>query len=200
MKALKFIGKLFSFVGVFLIVLLVTIYGMGLIFCYGPSAHARNLFVTTLLETGQMKFVVGLFMSDEKVQEIVDSNSMAAFDVEADDSLINIDSEINKDGIELVQISGSTYSAKMIIVNDPARVKLATIYDGSWKQYGVTLDKLVNDNDAFAGVNGGLYYSDSNKGGRPLGLVVRDCVIEHNNPSGIAGLHLVGFNEDTCLK
>lgn len=200
MKILKFIGKTFSFIGVFLGVLLVTIYGMGLIFCYGPSSHARNLFVTTLLETGQMKFVVGLFMSDEKVQEIVDSNSMAVFDEEVDNTLINLDSELDKNGIELVQISGSTYSAKMIIVNDPSRVKLATIYDGSWKTYGVTLDKLVNSHNAFAGVNGGLYYSDSNKGGRPLGLVVKNGVIEHNNPIGIAGMHLIGFNEDNLLK
>jgi len=200
MKALKFIGKAFSFIGVFLVVLLVTVYGMGLIFCYGPSTHARNLFVTTFLETGQMKFVVKLFMSDKNIQKIVNSNSMSAFDAETDDSLINMDSSINKDGIELVQISGSTYSAKMIIVNDPSRVKLATIYDGSWKTYGVTLDKLVNSHDAFAGVNGGLYYSDSNKGGRPLGLVVSEGEIQYNNPIGIAGLHLVGFNEDNVLK
>ena len=200
MKILKLIGKLLSFVGVFLGVLLVTIYGMGLIFCYGPSTHARNLFVTTLLETGQMKFVVNLFMSSDKIQEIVDLNSMAVFDEEVDNSLINLDSELDKVGIELVQISGSTYSAKMIIVNDPSRVKLATIYDGSWKTYGVTLDKLVNDNNAFAGINGGLYYSDSNKGGRPLGLVVSDGKIEYNNPAGIAGMHLIGFNEDNLLK
>lgn len=200
MKILKRIGKIFSFVGVFLLALLVTVYSMGLIFCYGPSSHARNLFVTTLLETGQMKFIVGLFMSDKSVQEIVDSNSMAAFDEEVDNSLINTDSNIDKNGIELVEITGSTYMAKMIIVNDPARVKLATIYDGSWKEYGVTLDKLVNDNNAFAGVNGGLYVSNGNKGGRPMGLVVRNGVIEHNSPSGIAGLHLVGFNEDNLLK
>ena len=56
MKVLKFIGKFFSFIGVFLLVLLVVIYAAGLIFCYGPSVHARNLFVTTMLETGQMKF------------------------------------------------------------------------------------------------------------------------------------------------
>ena len=200
MKILKLIGKFLSFVGVFLGVLLVTIYGMGLIFCYGPSTHARNLFVTTLLETGQMKFVVNMFMSSDKIQEIVDLNSMAVFDEEVDNSLINLDSELDKVGIELVQISGSTYSAKMIIVNDPSRVKLATIYDGSWKTYGVTLDKLVNDNNAFAGINGGLYYSDSNKGGRPLGLVVSDGKIEYNNPAGIAGMHLIGFNEDNLLK
>ena len=200
MKILKLIGKIFSFVGVFLLLLLVTVYSMGLIFCYGPSEHARNLFVTTLLETGQMKFVVGLFMSDDKVQEIVNSNSMAAFDEEVDNSLINTDEIKDKDGIELIQITGGTYMAKMIIVNDPSRVKLATIYDGSWKEYGVTLDKLVNDNDAFAGVNGGLYVSNGNKGGRPMGLVVRDGKIEHNSPSGIAGLHLVGFDENNLLR
>lgn len=200
MKVLKYIGKFFSFIGIFLIVLLVTVYGMGLIFCYGPSIHARNLFVTTLLETGQMKFVVGLFMSDEKVQEIVDGNSMVVFNEEIDNSLINTGEIEDINGIELIEINGGTYTAKMIVVNDPSRVKLATIYDGSWKEYGVTLDKLVNDNNAFAGVNGGLYVSSGNKGGKPMGLVVRDGVIEHNNPSGIQGLHLVGFNEDNLLK
>ncbi len=200
MKVLKGIGKCFSFIGLFLVILLVIVYLMGLIFCYGPSTHARNLFVTTILETGQMKFLVKLFMPNDKIQAIVNENSMSSFNEEIDNTLINTEEIKDKDGIELVEITGSTYMAKMIIVNDPSRVKLATIYDGNWKEYGVTLDKLVNDNDAFAGVNGGLYVSSGNKGGRPMGLVVRDGVIEHNNPSGIAGMHLVGFNEDNLLK
>lgn len=195
----NFILKGLSFIGVFLATILISVYCMGLIFCYGPSKTARNLFVTTLLETGQMKFVVKLFMPDKKVQEIVDSNSMMAFTEEMDNDLIELDTK-HTDDVELINISGSTYQAKMVVVNDPSRVKLATIFDGSWKEYGVTLDKLVNDNNAFAGINGGLYFSDSNKGGRPLGLVVRDGKIEYNNPSGIRGLHLVGFNEDNLLK
>lgn len=200
MKFLKFLGKIFSFVGIFLVALLATVYGMGLIFCYGPSTHARNLFITTILETGQMKFLASMFMSNDKIQEIVDSNSMVSFDEEIDDSLIDTSSTLDKNGIELVEITGGTYMAKMIIVNDPSRVKLATIYDGSWKEYGVTLDKLVNDADAFAGINGGLYYSSGNKGGTPMGLIVKNSKIEYNNPSGIRGLHLVGFNEDNLLK
>lgn len=200
MKLLKVIGKGFSFILSFIVVLFITVYGMGLIFCYGPSIHARNLFITTILETGQMKFLAGMFMSNDKIQEIVDSNSMATLEEEIDDSLINTDSITDKNGIELVEITGGTYMAKMIIVNDPSRVKLATIYDGSWKEYGVTLDKLVNDADAFAGVNGGLYYSSGNKGGTPMGLIVKEGKIEYNNPSGIRGLHLVGFNEDNLLK
>lgn len=202
MKFLKFIGKFFSFIGVFLLVLLLTVYCTGLIFCYGPSKSARNLFVTTFLETGQMKFVVGLLMSDEKVQAIVDDNSMVDFDKEIDNSLIQVatDDTENKDGIELVEINGSTYHAKMIIINDPSRVKLATVYDGSWKEYGITLDEMVNQNDAFAGINGGLYYSDKNKGGRPMGLVVHNGQIEYNNPAGIAGLHIIGFDENNLLR
>lgn len=200
MKVLKGIGKLFSFIGVLLLILIIVVYLMGLIFCYGPSSHARNLFVTTLLETGQMKFVVKFFMSNDKIQAIVNENSMSSFDEEIDNTLINTSEITDIDGIELVEITGSTYMAKMIIVNDPSRVKLATIYDGSWKEYGVTLDKLVNDNNAFAGVNGGLYVSSGNKGGRPMGLVVRDGVIEYNSPAGITGMHLVGFNEDNLLK
>ena len=199
-KILKIIGKFFSFIGVFLLFIIITIYSIGLLFCYGPSKHARNLFVTTILETGQMKFVVGLFMNDVKVQAIVDENSMAKLDTEIDNSLINIDANKDLNGIKIEEISGSTYFAKMIIVNDPSRIKLATIFDGSWKEYGVTLDKLVNDNDALAGVNGGLYYSEGNKGGRPLGVVVKDKVIEYNNPVGISGMHLVGFDEDNLLR
>lgn len=200
MKVLKFIGKFFSFIGVFLGILLITVYAMGLIFCYGPSVHARNLFITTFLESGQMKFIANMFMDKKSIKEIVDSNSMESFDEEQDSSLIEISNEIDKNGIELVEITGSTYFAKMIIVNDPARVKLATIYDGSWKEYGVTLDKLVKSADAFAGVNGGLYYSSGNKGGRPMGFIVKNGKIEFNSPSGIRGLHLVGFNEDNLLK
>lgn len=200
MVVLKVIGKVFSFIGVFLLMLLVTIYLMGLIFCYGPSVHARNLFITTILETGQLKFVANLFMNSKDIQKIVDSNSMVTMDEEIDDSLINTDNIKDIDGIELVEITGSTYMAKMLIVNDPSRIKLATIYDGAWKEKGVTLDKLVNDNDAYAGINGGLYYSSGNSGGRPMGFVVSNEEIQLNNPSGIRGIHLIGFDKNNLLR
>ena len=32
-----------------------------------------------------------------------------------------------------------------------------------WGEYGVELEKLVKDNDAIAGINGGLYLSTGNK-------------------------------------
>ena len=200
MKLLKLVGKFFSFVLVFVLFLVLNLYLMCLIFCYGPSKSARDIFVTTMLETGQMKFVVGLVMDQGSVKEIVDSNSMKSMKEEVDNDLIKVEENKNQPDIELKEISGNTFFAKMLIIKDPSRVKLASIYDGSWKTYGVTLDKLVSDNDAVAGVNGGLYQSSGNKGGSPLGVVVRNGKIEYNQPTGLAGLYLIGLNEDNLLQ
>lgn len=200
MKFLKLIGKGFSFILIFILFLVINLYVMCLIFCYGPSKSARDIFVTTMLETGQMKFVVSLVMDDDSVQKIVDSNSMKTMDEEVNNDLIKVEENKNQPDIELKQISGNTFFAKMLIIKDPSRVKLASIYDGSWKTYGVTLDKLVNDNNAIAGVNGGLYQSSGNKGGSPLGVVVRNGKIEYNQPTGLAGLYLIGLNEENLLQ
>ena len=200
MKVLKFIGKLFSFILVFILFVVLNLYLMCLIFCYGPSKSARNIFVTTMLETGQMKFVVSLVMDNDSIQKIVDSNSMKTMEEEVDNNLIEVSNNEDQPDIELKEISGNTFFAKMLIIKDPSKVKVASIYDGSWKTYGVTLDKLVTDNNAIAGVNGGLYQSSGNKGGSPLGVVVRDGKIEYNNPTGLAGLYLIGLNEDNLLQ
>ena len=112
MKIVKLIGKGLSFVGVFLLICIITLYASLLLICYGPSTKARNLFVTTFLETGALKFMVKLVMSDKKVQEVVDSNSLKAMDASVDTDLINVSND--KKDIEVVEISGSNYKAKLI--------------------------------------------------------------------------------------
>ncbi len=176
-------------------------------FCTGPSQAARELFVTTFLETGQMKFVVSLFLSDDEIKEIVGHNTLPVIDKELDTSLINVAADKPADeeqesfdinAIELVEISGRTFFAKMLIINDPSRVKLATTYP--WGETGAELSKLVEDSGAIAGVNGGLYQSDANKGGSPYGIVVCEGEIQYNKPEGWAGLYLIGFDNDNILR
>ncbi|MBO4883449.1 MAG: phosphodiester glycosidase family protein [Lachnospiraceae bacterium] len=177
----------------------------------GPEA-ARNLMASTIQETGQLKFVNKIFLSEEEIEEVTNRNSMGTLDAEVDLGLIkvggdaeNIEAategetaeEFDINGFELIEISGRTYLAKMMIVNDPSRVKLTTIYDGSWKEYGKTLDELVDGGNFLGGINGGEYQSDSNKGGQPKGLVVCDGEIQYNNPQ--QGDVMVGFNRDNIL-
>ena len=106
--------------------------------------------------------------------------------------------EEKEEDIEIVEIAGRTFFATLMIVKDPSRVSLATIYP--WKEYGVTLDTLVNDNNAIAGINGGIYDSYNHTGGRPLGVVVCNGEIQLNKPQSLPGLILIGLTEDDIKK
>lgn len=198
-KALRYILRGLVMLGMFLIMAVITLYSTLLLICYGPSEKARNLFVTTFLETGALKFVVGLVMPSDKVQAIVDSNSLGAMDTEMDTNLIDVTDK--SDEIEIIEISGSTYYATLMIVHDPERIKVATTYPFS--KYGKNLDEIVKEHDAIAGVNGGIYQSSGNEGGYPMGTVVSSYITEKpivwNEPYG-KGFHLIGFDEDNILR
>lgn len=198
-KVFNIFGKALSVVGVTVLAVVITLIIMFVMICHGPSNKATELFTTTFLETGQMKFIVSCFLSEQRIQEIVNNNSMSEMTQEVNANLIQINNnDSNLKDIELVHVSGNTFQGKMLIIKDPSRVKLSTTYP--WGEYGQELDQLVKKSNAIAGVNGGLYVSDSNKGGKPLGLVVCNGEIQYNNPAGYAGLHLIGFDESNILR
>ena len=197
MNVVKSIGKIFSFIGITLAVIIITLFLTIFLICHGPSASARNLFVTTILETGQLKFLASVFLSDSEISEIVSQNSLATMKEEVDTGLITVDENTEKELIEIHKVSGNNFEGTMMIVNDPSKISLATTYP--WSEYGKELDKLVAENNAIAGINGGLYYSDANKGGRPLGVTVSNGEIQDMS-LGANGLHLIGFDEDNILR
>lgn len=178
--------------------------------CHGPSESAKNLFVSTILETGAMQFLASWFFSEEEILAITGENSMSNIVEEVDTDRILVqrpdqqtDSEemsFDINGIELVEIPGRAYLAKMLIINDPSRVKLATIFpwsDEDHSKSGKTLEELVLGGGYLAGINGGEYFSDGNWGGMPKGLVVCDGEIQYNVPQ--RGDVMVGFNRDNIL-
>ncbi len=210
---LKMIGKL---VGRGLICLLTLLLALVLtlllalnMICSDKYPNVQRTFVTTILETGQLKFLASWFLSPEEIQQIVDQNSMKALEAEVDTNLIQMgsfgsvgvpseESEGEEADIEIVEVAGATFTGTMMIVKDPSRVCLATIYP--WKEKGVNLHELVEANNAIAGINGGLYDSSNNTGGRPYGVVVCGGEIQLNEPQSYKGLVLVGFTEEHILQ
>ena len=118
---------------------------------------------------------------------------------EVNTDLINTKTEDTKEKelIEIYKVAGNNFEGTMMVVNDPSKISLATTYP--WSEYGKELGKLVEEAGAIAGVNGGLYVSTANKGGRPMGLAVSDGKILELNPY-ITGLYLVGFDENNILR
>ena len=197
MKVVKIVGKTFSFIGITLLIIVLTLILTIYFICHGPSKSAQELFVTTILETGQLKFLANVFMSDEDIQEIVNKNSLKEMDSEVDGNLINVGDSTDKELIEIYKVSGNNYEGTMMVINDPSKISLATTYP--WGEYGKELDKLVTESGAIAGINGGLYYSDANKGGRPLGVTVSNGEILDMS-LGATGLHLIGFDNKNILR
>lgn len=196
-KALNVIGKIFSFLGVTIGMIFIALVLTITLICHGPSESAKELFATTILETGQLKFLANVFLSKEELQEIVDKNSLQDMDAEVDENLINTDGNKEKELIEIHNVSGDGFEGTMMVVNDPAKISLATTYP--WSEYGKELGVIVDEAGAIAGVNGGIYYSSGNKGGRPYGVTVSNGEIQ-DITLGWSGLYLIGFDENNLLR
>lgn len=207
-KALRIAGRVLLCIVTFAAVTFAGAYLTLNTICHGPSKAAGDLFVSTILETGQMKFLASWFFTEDEILAITGRNGMVHNEENVDPGLIEIPTqgeetvnpEFDINGIELVEISGRSFFAKLLIINDPSRVKLSTIYpwsDFNKNKYGETLEQLVQRGDYLAGINGGEYYSDGNWGGVPKGLVVCDGVIQYNSPQ--AGDVMIGFTGDNIL-
>ncbi len=235
------------------------------VICNGGSESAKKMFVTTILETGALKFLASVYLSDEEITEIVNNNKMEELDTEVNTELIaftakntgnagntgntentgnagntgnmgnagnagntgNIgnteisagqsiqkketlvyefkaddvnyeeeETDEDNDGIIVYDVAGRTFSGKMMVVLDPARVTLESYYE-TYKT-GAPLDKIVDTINGVAGINGGLY-AQSEVGGRPYGVTVSHGIIQTNKPTEKAGLVFIGLTEDNIL-
>lgn len=196
-KFLKILGKAFAFVGVTVGMVFVCLLLTITLICHGPSNSAKELFATTILETGQLKFLANVFLSKDEIEGIVSKNSLQDMNVEIDENLIKTNIDKTKELIEIHAVNGNNFEGKMMVVNDPSKISLATTYP--WGEYGKELGVLTEDAGAIAGVNGGIYYSSGNKGGRPLGVTVSNGEIQDIS-LGLAGLYLIGFDENNLLR
>lgn len=196
-KFLKILGKVFAFVGVTVGMVFVCLLLTITLICHGPSNSAKELFATTILETGQLKFLANVFLSKDEIEGIVSKNSLQDMNAEIDENLIETNVDKTKELIEIHEVNGNNFEGKMMIVNDPSKISLATTYP--WGEYGKELGVLTEEAGAIAGVNGGIYYSSGNKGGRPLGVTVSNGEIQDIS-LGLAGLYLIGFDENNLLR
>lgn len=198
-RFLKFLLRVFVTVLVTIFMVATVLIFSIFMITHGPSENAKNIFVTTMLETGQMKWLVGLFMEEDEINRIINSNSMEALEDDTNEELIEVTSE--KEDINEINVyyeEGDNFSAIMMVVNDPSRVFVGSTYPFS--EYGKELNQIVEQFGAVGGVNGGLYESTLNKGGYPYGIVVSNSQLVNTNGLNNAGLVLIGMSESNVLK
>ncbi len=189
---------------VFLLVLgtvIALFFGATTIICLGPSEAARDVFVTTVMETSAAKFLARMYFSEEKIDQIMMDNAIVDTGEVTDisGSFTEPEKDVPKDQIDIVDVSGAIFKGKMMIVHDPSRLKVATIPQYGSDLRGMRVEDMVEKENAIAGVNGGGF-EDINgvgKGGKPLGYIIKDgkLVFGSEQTSGC----VVGFNNQNKL-
>jgi len=192
--------------------LLVAVFGVYMVLFTvfnGPSPTAADLLVNTLLETSALKFVPRIYYTEEQVQEIIARNSVEVPDEATDTDMVVIDrtpktetgsGEAAEQDIELVNVTGATYRGYMMIVKDPSRVKLAVCDPEFDSDYGKFLDEMANDEGAVAAINAGGFedVGGSGRGGKPLGIVVKDGKVLNSRTDSNCCI-VIGFNQEDKL-
>lgn len=206
---------------IFLLLLLLLLFALSFLVgvCWvvfkGPSPAARDLLVVSAMETSAAKFVPRLFFTQEEIQEIIDRNSVIPT-YTVTDAENNPPSQMRQPGdssgdgsspvepldlsaVELVEVSGSTFKGKMLIVNDPSRVYVATPSEFNLPSGGLRVEEMCKRDNALAGVNGGGFLDENGvgDGGCPIGLVISNGVMMNGYPS--LESDIIGFDQDNRL-
>lgn len=186
--------------GVVLALVLVLVTGAVTVTLLGPSPTARDLLVTTMMETSALKFIPHIYFTSAEVDEILARNSVVdSGEVTESVDFVEKEDALPKDTIELIDVTGPTFKGKMLIVHDPSRVKLAVAPVFSNDAYGVRVEEFAEREGAVAAINGGGFADEGGvgKGGMPLGLVIKDGKLLAGSTSG--SYSLVGFDSEDHL-
>lgn len=201
-KAGRIIGRSFAVLALVLFTALGLAFGAVTILSIGPFHTARDLFVVSVEETSAVKFLSRIYYSEEEVQAILASNAVLPPDEVTDvtkpfEEPAATDTEAPP--IEVIDVSGSTFKGKLMIVQDPSRVKLVTLSEFGKDVKGKQIEKFAEESGATAAINGGWFDDPGGvgKGGMPLGLMMKDGVIV-NGSTGMEST-IVGFDKDNHL-
>lgn len=156
----------------------------------GPCEPLRDRLVLSAMQASATKWLPGLFMPQEKVDEIVAQSFVVNTDVisleEYSESLKNnnetvVDKWENaKDGLILETIHGKTFTGYVMLVKDPSRVFIGTSSDFKHNKMGMTIFNVAEKENAIAAINAGEFADPggSGTGNNPMGITYSkgECV------------------------
>ncbi|MBQ6490068.1 MAG: phosphodiester glycosidase family protein [Solobacterium sp.] len=167
----------------------------------GPSPTFSTLIVGTFMETRRGDKVVHWFYSDSELDAILNQNGVEnSTSVTVDNDYdFNIPEE-EKNDLRIVDVSGSTFNGKLMIVRDPSRIHLGVnVLMDNYKNNGFLVQDYVTAAGALGGINAGGF-DDPNgmgNGSIPQGVVIKDGELVAGRLTDWGTI--IGFNEKDHL-
>ena len=171
----KIVRRSLLSVGTALLALIVTVVGTCLVICYGPSPTLRDMLVISAKQASATKWAPGLFLSQEKVAEIMANSEKINTDTIDASSFSSEENEWENaiDGMQFINIRKPKFKAYMLLVKDASRIKVGVSSENfSSAVEGKRIFDIVKKYDAVAAINAGEFVDTGGmgNGARPMGL------------------------------
>lgn len=177
-----------------------TYLGIMIVF-HGPSPTFTNLVVSTMMETRRGDRIAHWFFTNEELAAITAQNNVSSSTsvTLSSDEPFDIP-EAEKNDIQVIDVSGSTYQGKLMIVRDPSRIQLGVnTLMGTDAASGFLVEDYVKAEGAVAGINAGGFDDPNGQGDGsiPQGVVVKDGQLVAGSVDDYGTV--IGFNANNHL-
>ena len=199
-------GRIALCFGALLLYVLVAVILTCNILLKGPSESARNLLVLSAKQASATKWIPGLFLDKELVEEIEKGSKAVTYDVIKMDD-VSADPANGKeeedewadaiDGIRFIRITRPTFKAYLLIVKDPSRVSVGC--GSNFKagaRGGMKIFDIAKKYNAVAAINGGEFRDDGGMGlgDLPMGITFSQGELVYND--GLTNRTFMGFTRE----
>lgn len=188
------------------------------IMMYGPWDYVRNLFVTTAMNTMDHQWYARIFYSEEKINDIMNSNYfiMINEDTNIDDITINTEEkdeyldEYDKqiltrdegnDLYKVIDLKVGGSNAYLVAIYDPTKVRLISTEKFNIGTYGERIITMCERYGGIVCINGGGFVDNGLGSDIPLGYVIQNGKITWSNgDSNEERASIIGMTKEGKLK
>lgn len=186
----------------------VTVLTAAYVLLNGPCKPLRDRLVLSAMQASATKWLPGLFLADDTVEQIVANSYVVNTDVisldeyaaeSKNDAQGKEDEWKNAiDGMILENISGATFNGYILLIKDPSRVFVGTSSDFTQGLAGMRIFDIVKKEDAVAAINGGEFADPggSGTGNNPMGITFARGACVWNDTLKRT---FIGFDKDNKL-
>ena len=206
----KYVGRFFILLGVLLALTVYVVFSAVATIAHGPSTTIRDLLVLSAMQASATKWVPGLFLPDETVEQIVADSKKINTDVVSiedyvTDTSVGVSGEEADawenaiDGMLFETVSGATYKAYVLLIKDPSRVFVGTSSDYKSGKQGMTIFNIAEKYNAVAAINGGEFSDPGGvgTGDNPIGITYSEGQLVWND--GHTNRTFIGIDKNDKL-
>ena len=172
---------------------------------YGPFQNIKRTVVGTAMATLSHQYIATTFLSKDKINALLNSNTSGNTAVNVAENLNDIKiNYANNNGISRYDIHTTKFDGYILEIKDPTRIKIG--YTKSIGKVGERTSEIASENGAIAAINGGGFRDKSangtlwtGTGAYPAGIVISNGKLIYSDVKSDVKVNVTAFDKEGKL-